>query len=168
MKEKGKFVVLVALVALLVGLNLRRGRESSSPASPRNGAEEAEREDKAIPDVRLRVDLLRKPPSRVKVGRNIFEYHVRAVPALAAPTPVAVSAPTGSVRSPAPLRFYGFVEDSRSGQKRVFLTDGEEIFIVAEGETLLRRYRVARVRATSIELEDLVGGRQWVVPLEQP
>ncbi|MFQ5817369.1 MAG: hypothetical protein ACE5H2_05345 [Terriglobia bacterium] len=170
MKEKGKFVVLFVLLAVLVGLNVRWGRGTPSLAVSGKGPAAVE-EAGQIPDVHLRVDLLAKAQSRVKVGRNIFEYRVRAVPTPAAPAaaPVAASsAPPRRDTPPAPLRFYGFAEDSQSGQKRVFLTDGEEIFIAVEGETLLRRYRVRRVRATSIELEDLVEERQWVVPLEQP
>jgi len=69
---------------------------------------------------------------------------------------------------PAPLRFYGFAERSQGGRRQVFLTDGEEVYLAAEGDVVLHRYRVLRVGNQSIELEEVSGKQRWVVPLEQP
>jgi len=168
-KQKGKLAALLVLVVVLLAVNF--GRKQNPPASrAASSPAEAKKQGKRIPDLELRLDLLEEAGGRVQVGRNIFEYHVRAVPR---PTPVqtavvAPPAPAVEPAPPAPFRFYGFAEDSQGGRRRVFLTNGEEIFIATEGETLLRRYRVARIRATSIELEDVVAKRQWVLPLEQP
>jgi len=168
MREKKKLVVLLVLLMILVGINLRRLRHS--PLPPASQSTTGEREASSIPDPRLRLDLLQKAPAQVSVTRNIFEYRVRALPASAAPppptAPAAMTAPPP--RPPAPLRFYGFAQDGLSGEKRVFLTDGEEIYIAREGELIARRYRLTRVVAASVELEDIVGGHRWVIPLEQP
>lgn len=167
MKHKTKLGVLLALVAVFVAVNL--WRENPPPGTPASVASPTKKAGR-IPDLSLRVDLLKPGTRRVQPGRNIFEYRVRqaAAPPPPPPAPVVAAAPAPEPPPPAPFRFYGFAEDSQSGKKRVFLTDGEEIFIASEGDTLLRRYRVTRIRAGAIELEDLVGGRQWVVPLEQP
>lgn len=172
MKEKRKLVGLVVFLVLLVALNVWRGGKKPVPVAGGNARTGAGKEASPIPDGRLRVDLLERRAKQIEVGRNIFEYVAKAAPPTAVPIPMpAGSAPASATEAPpapAPLRFYGFAEDGASGQKRVFLTDGEEIFIAAEGETLQRRYRVARVRPASIELVDIVAGRQWVIPLEQP
>lgn len=170
MSKKTNPVYWLAVLAALGALYAcsSSGNPSRSPSGSTPAA--VGKKDARIPDLELRLDLLRRPIRRVQVGRNIFEYQVRAAPPSPpvvappppAPGPVAASAP------PAPLRFYGFAEGGSGGPRRVFLTDGEEIFIASEGDTLLRRYRVVRVGATSLELEDVVGGRRWVVPLEQP
>ncbi|MBI4462049.1 MAG: hypothetical protein HY653_04000 [Acidobacteria bacterium] len=165
MKQKGKLVLLLVLVAILIAINLRP--EKPLPVVSVNAPAQVAQDASEIPDARLRTDLLARPARGVTVGRNIFEYRRRPVARPQAPPPV-VAGPPPAVPRPAPLRFYGFVQDSQSGAKRVFLTNGEEIFIAAEGDTLLRRYRVARVRPTSVELEEIASGHRWVVPLEQP
>ncbi len=169
MKQKGKLAVLLVLVVVLVAVNL--GRKQNAPASrAASSPAQGKKQEKRIPDLELRLGLLEEAGRRAQVGRNIFQYQVREVtrPKPAQTTVVAPPAPVVEPAPPAPFRFYGFAEDSQGGRRRVFLTNGEEIFIASEGETLLRRYRVARVRATSIELEDVIAKRQWVLPLEQP
>jgi hypothetical protein len=66
------------------------------------------------------------------------------------------------------VRFYGFAENRGSNARRVFLTDGEEIFVVVEGDVFLRRYRLARIGNQNVEVQDLSSEHRWVIPLEQP
>jgi hypothetical protein len=56
---------------------------------------------------------------------------------------------------PIPLKFFGFA--NRPGElKKVFLSKGDDVFIAGEGEIIDRRYRVVRISATSVEIQDLV------------
>lgn len=170
MKQRGKLVVLLALVAVLVGLQFVRRGPAAVPAVAGTAAQGPRAGGKAslaaIPDSLLEVKE-RKPDSRRRAGvqRNIFEYGRRAP---VAPVRETVAAPVPPPAPPAPLRFYGFAEQSHGGRRQVFLTDGEEVYVAAEGDVVLRRYRVARVRSQSIELEELSGRQRWTVPLEQP
>lgn len=168
MKEKKKLIVLLMLLVILVGINLRRLRHAPAPPAAQSSA--LENKTSSIPDPQLRLDLLQKAASEISVARNIFEYRVRAEPATSAPSPSGTSAAVAAPPSapPAPLRYYGFAQDSLSGEKRVFLTDGEEIYIASEGEMIAHRYRVKHVAAASVELEDVAGGHRWSIPLEQP
>ncbi len=171
MKRRGQLIVLVALVAVLVILQFALREKPATPAvaekrggSARTGARAAL---PAIPDSLLEVKE-RKPDNRRQgvARRNIFEYGRRAVapaPQVAVATPPAPPPPP-----PAPLRFYGFAERSQGGRRQIFLTDGEEVYLAAEGDIVLRRYRVLRVGNQSIELEEVSGKQRWVVPLEQP
>lgn len=171
MKQKGKFVVLLALLVALVGIQFARREPAAIPVvagnaakGPRGGGQASL---SAIPDSLLEVKE-RKPDPRRRAAtqRNIFEYGRRAPVAPAPET--AVAEPLPPPAPPAPLRFYGFAEQSQGGRRQVFLTDGEEVYVAAEGDVVLRRYRVARVGSQSIELEELSGRQRWVVPLEQP
>ena len=171
MKQRGKIVVLLALLVVLVGLQFARREPGANPAVTATAAQGARAGARpslsAIPDSLLEVKG-RKPDPRRRAAaqRNIFEYGRRAAVAPAPET--AVAAPPAPPAPPAPLRFYGFAEPSHGGKRQVFLTDGEEVYVAAEGDVVLRRYRVLRVGSQSIELEELSGKQRWVVPLEQP
>lgn len=57
---------------------------------------------------------------------------------------------------PIPLKFFGFA--NRPGElKKVFLSKGDDVFIAGEGEIIDRRYKVVRISATAVEIQDLVG-----------
>ena len=172
MKQRGKIVVLLALLVVLVGLQFARREPGANPAVTATAAKGARAGARpslsAIPDSLLEVKG-RKPDPRRRAAaqRHIFEYGRRAAVA-PAPETAGAAPPTQPPPPPAPLRFYGFAEPSHGGKRQVFLTDGEEVYVAAEGDVVLRRYRVLRVGSQSIELEELSGKQRWVVPLEQP
>ena len=173
MKDQGKLALLLALLVVLVGVNL--ARRSPLPAPLGAGEQVAAAEQSApapsseIPDAVLQEAWLEpgNPGRTADIRRNIFEYGTR----VQSPAGQAVATPPGPSTPPpppAPVRFYGFVESSQGGKRQVFLTDGEEIYVAAEGDIILRRYRLLRVRSESVEVEELMGKQRWVVPLEQP
>jgi hypothetical protein len=63
-----------------------------------------------------------------------------------------------------PVKFYGY--DSVP-TKRAFLTDGDKIYIVAEGDTLLGRLRILRINNASLEFEEISTHERGTAPLEQ-
>ncbi len=78
---------------------------------------------------------------------------VRQIPAIAPPPPIT-------------LKFFGFA--NRPGEtKKVFLSQGEDIFIAAEGDIVDRRYRVLRISATSVDVEDVLNNNRQSLPLTQ-
>ena len=68
---------------------------------------------------------------------------------------------------PIPLKFFGFA--SKPGEpRRIFLSKAEDVFIAGEGEIVDRRYKVVRISATSVEIQDVVGsGPPQSIPLTQ-
>ena len=68
---------------------------------------------------------------------------------------------------PIPLKFFGFA--SQPGESRkVFLSKDTDVFIAGEGEIVDRRYKVVRISATSVEIQDLVvSGPAQNIPLTQ-
>jgi hypothetical protein len=77
----------------------------------------------------------------------------RALPAI--PPPPAIT-----------LKFFGFA--NRPGEtKKVFLSQGEDIFIASEGDIVDRRYRVLRISPTAVDIEDVLNNNRQSLPLTQ-
>lgn len=69
---------------------------------------------------------------------------------------------------PIPLKFYGFVNQTKSGtDKRAFFLDGEDIVIATEGETIKKRYKIIRIGINSATVEDteFKSNNQQTLPL---
>jgi len=125
-------------------------------------------------DPTIRVDLL-ESAQNVKYegkGRNIF------VPG----APVEIPKPdTSPLRKPAPqtpppvvaqgpppinLKFFGVA--SRAGEaQKVFLSEGESIFVAHEGDIVNSRYKVVKINPQSVEIEDLLNNNRQSIPLTQ-
>ena len=76
------------------------------------------------------------------------------------PTPVIPPPP------PINLKFFGFA--SRPGEpKKIFLSQGEDIFIASEGDIVNRRYRVLHISPASVVIEDVLNNNKQSIPLTQ-
>lgn len=104
-------------------------------------------------------------------GRNIFSQF-SAPPDI--PKPIApirqAHVDTGPPPPPPPptinLGFYGYAAE-KTGQKQVFLLHGDDIFIASEGDVVDRRYRVVKIGATSVQVEDIPYHNTQTLPLRQ-
>lgn len=67
--------------------------------------------------------------------------------------------------APIPLKFFGFA--SQPGEaKRIFLSEGEDVFVAGEGDIVDRRYKVIRIAPNSVEIQDVVNsGPPQNIPL---
>jgi hypothetical protein len=103
-------------------------------------------------------------------GRNIFlaqaEIPKPITPATADKGPLA-TVPTGPPPPPPiNLKFYGFA--SKPGEpKKIFLSQGEDVFIAGEGDIVDRRYKVVRINPMSVEIEDVLNNNRQSIPLNQ-
>lgn len=123
-------------------------------------------------DPTLRLSLLHAA-EEVKyegTGRNIFRAQANdPIPApIKSPlvdknkqTPI----PTPTGPPPILLKFYGFAHAPADSRKKIFLSEGGNIFIASEGEVVNRRYRVVRVQQNSVQIEDLLNNNTQVIPL---
>jgi hypothetical protein len=172
MTDRQKLVVLLVLVGVFIAVNLR---DSIAPAATSVSARPQARGKASarIPDADLNLAAL-DPAAQVNpeaARRNIFQYGQAAQPAgprIKAPTPVVEETPPPPPPPKPPVRVFGFAQGSAGGARRVFLTNGEETFIAREGDVFMQRYRLARVGANNVEIEEIGGPNRWVVPLEQP
>ncbi len=141
--------------------------------------------DTASIDPTLRLDLLAKVKTvEVETGtRSLFE--IAAAPpeeikvkepekiAIArlfvGPEPPKKAEPPPEPRAPPiPLKFYGFVNKSKVGDKRAFFLDGEDIVIAGEGDMIKKRYKIVRIGVNSAVVEDTEfkgGNTQQTLPL---
>jgi hypothetical protein len=76
-------------------------------------------------------------------------------------TPPAIPQPP-----PITLKFFGFA--NRPGEtKKVFLSQGEDVFVAAEGDIVDRRYRVLHISPTAVDVEDVLNNNRQSLPLTQ-
>ena len=104
-------------------------------------------------------------------GRNIFLAQAE-IPQPVAPgqTDAEKQKEQGPPPPPPPppinLKFYGFA--SKPGEpKKVFLSQGEDVFIASEGEIIDRRYKVLHISPVSVEIEDVLSNNRQMIPLTQ-
>ena len=124
-------------------------------------------------DPTIRVDLL-ESAQNVKYegkGRNIFVPGSVEIPQPAHNVltdkkhpPPAPQPPAGP--PPINLKFFGVA--SRAGEaQKVFLSEGESIFVAHEGDIVNSRYKVVKINPQSVEIEDLLNNNRQSIPLTQ-
>jgi len=103
-------------------------------------------------------------------GRNIFRAQAEEIPKPVAhaqtdtPPPVNSGPPPPPPPPPINLKFFGFA--NKPGEPRkVFLSEGEDIFIAGEGDIIDRRYKILRITPGSVEVEDVLNNNRQSIPL---
>ena len=182
-EDRKKVYAVIALLALAAFLFLRvfnsGGNSTVSAASSPVQTPGSTRGPAAKPalnlDPSLRLSTLRAVENQQYKGsgRNIFEYAAAPIPkvrheVINTPPPPPPCPPNCPVPPPPPinLKFYGFA--SRPGEPtRIFLAEGEDIFIGGEGEIINRRYKILHIGKTSVEIEDTLNNNRQTIPLTQ-
>jgi hypothetical protein len=122
-------------------------------------------------DPTLRYDWLRASEDKKYEGnsRNIFRAEAEIPQPVA---PVADQRPAEQVpQGPPPpppinLKFFGFANNAGE-PKKIFLSQGEDVFIAREGDIVDRRYRIVHISPTSVEVEDVLNNNRQSIPLTQ-
>jgi hypothetical protein len=100
------------------------------------------------------------PPPHVPTPEEIKRAAANAPPVMPSqpppPPPIIVN-----------VKFYGYVDDLRTGTRRAFFTNGEDIFIVGVGDMLENRLRVSKIGNDTVELMEVSSSRRTTVPIEQ-
>ena len=154
---------------------------------PKRG--EAKRDPTTI-DPTLRLDLLAKvqnvqPSSSL---RNLFAFGSAQVIATALPpmpggrakiplgpqplppTPQPLThqdPPPPPTAPPMTFKYYGYRMSKSSGVRTAFLLDGEDIILAAESDTVKKRYRIVKIDAKSITIEDTQFKKSQTLPLQE-
>ena len=138
------------------------------------GAGKATRTAEARLDPTLDLNLLKESEDTKYAGsgRNIFVAHEDVV--IPQPKGPGVTDKRAQDNTPPPapppppitLKFFGFA--SKPGQpKRIFLSQGEDVFIAGEGEIVNRRYRIVHIESQSVLIEDVINNNRQSIPLTQ-
>jgi len=92
-------------------------------------------------------------------GNGTTDHPETTANGIAAPPPIPPPPPIN-------LKFYGFA--NRPGEiKKAFLSQGDDIFIAAEGDIVDRRYRVLHISPTAVDVEDVLNNHKQSLPLTQ-
>jgi hypothetical protein len=179
-------VIILGVLLLIAAISVVRMFDvfgSSTPAAasssthgaappPRRAPNRAPAMAVAAPslDPELRLKLLESSEGMKYegTGRNIFVPAMEEIPKPVAPAFKANEPPQPPPGPPPPppinLKFFGFA--SHAGEpKRVFLAQGDTVFIGQEGEIVDRRYRIVRINPNSVEIEDVLNNNRQTIPL---
>jgi hypothetical protein len=191
-KKKTTWAIVLGVLALLLVAYefLPMMMDSSSPGSSaqaappiaprltaRAGGRAGKKQRPESLDPTLKLDLLAtaEQTQYEGTGRNIFVSQAEpvAIPKPIAPAEIDPSKvveyvpPVIPPPPPIPLKFFGFA--SKPGEpKKIFLSQGEDVWVAGEGEIVNRRYKVIRISPTSVEMQDVVNsGPPQNIPLTQ-
>jgi hypothetical protein len=149
---------------------------ATSKAGTKGSGKPGKRPEGENLDPTLRLDLLASSEKTEYEGkgRNIFvsqredvEIPKPVAPVVVETPSVGYSTPTPAPPPPIPLKFYGFAS-SPGEPKKIFLKNGDDVFVAGEGEIVDRRYKVVRISTTSVEIQDMVySGQPQTIALTQ-
>jgi hypothetical protein len=105
-------------------------------------------------------------------GRDLFSESLPPAPRPTPPIPQPDPGPPVPVEPPPPtlpgnVKFFGYGTVPNGTAKRAFLSDGEEVYIVGEGDTFLGRFRIIRIGNASLEFEETATGRRNSATLDE-
>lgn len=66
-----------------------------------------------------------------------------------------------------PVKFFGYGTVPNGTIRLAFFTDGQEIYVVAEGELLLNRFRILKIGNANLDFEEVSTGLRGTAPLEE-
>ncbi len=146
------------------------GAQRTVAVRPRSGKKSGSAALRSL-DPTLRYDWLKaSEDTQYKgTGRNIFRAEVEIptpiiTPIKKHPDPIIPQGPPPP--PPINLKFFGFA--SKPGQpKKIFLSQGEDVFIAGEGDIVDRRYRILHITPVSVEVEDVLNNNRQTIPLTQ-
>ena len=172
MKQKRQMVILCGLLAIAAAVFYF---DQKGPAFPGVRPTSEPYPPLAVENPGLRRDKLTatRETEYKSSGRDLFSEAV-AVPApRQAPKPRRDPGPVGPVIPPPPppptlpVKLYGYGTIPNGTTKRAFLTDGDEIYIVGEGDTLLGRFRILRISNVNLDFEEISSGMRGTASLEE-
>ena len=131
----------------------------------------------SVQEPQLRLDLLAKlqKESNLSARRNIFN----ATPPPPELTPEqkrerehpypTVPAPTPPPQVQVPGELFGYaVRPAPSGRRFAFFRNGDDVLVVAEGDSFMNNYRLLHIGNDSADVEEISSGRHAHVAMVQP
>jgi hypothetical protein len=105
-------------------------------------------------------------------GRDIFSSIPAPLPKPKGSDPGPKTSPVPVIPeppkvAPLPVKFFGYGTVPAGSARRAFFTDGEDVYIVSEGEVLLNRFRILKVNNTNLDYEEISSGLRGTANLEE-
>lgn len=105
-------------------------------------------------------------------GRDLFSASLPPPPSTKIDDPPKDPGPVVPAEPPPPalpanMKFFGYGTIPNGTAKRAFLSDGEGVYIVGEGDTLVGRFRIIRIGNARLEFEEIATGRRNSATLDE-
>jgi hypothetical protein len=175
MSRRTEIYLLVGL-AIVLGLVLYYSKTGAESGGPGVFAEDSKFLPLDVREPRLHTELLDRLRKLQYLGthRNIFVAQPplsaqAAAQQQKAPDPfVGPRLPPPPPPLQVPAEFFGYETRPASGSRTAFFTSGDDVLVVAEGDTFLGRFRLTHIGNDSAEVEEIATGRHSTVPMVQP
>ena len=83
------------------------------------------------------------------------------------PPPPAPGPVTESPPPPITMKYYGLATKRIDGKRTAFFLDGEEIIFATEGMTVKKRYKIVRINADSVVIQDTEVKREQTLKIAE-
>jgi hypothetical protein len=173
MSQRNKIYVLVVLMAVAVLVFLRNRTDVPGVGVL---AEDTKFTPLDVQEPDLHLDLLAKIHKTEYAGmhRDIFSgapmpSKIELARAAEAARPMGPAVPPPPPPVQVPAQFFGYASRSGAGSsKRVaFFLNGEDVIVVAEGDTFMGNFRLVHIGNESADVQEVSSGRHATVPLER-
>jgi hypothetical protein len=179
MKQKKQLVVLAVLLLILVVVGYLYFDSDKPIVTADGGVTTQNYQLLPVDNLYLHKDGVEKARKTEykSSGRNIFS---REIPK-PAPTPAEIQkrneeiaqaqaiqqVPPPPVVAPLSVKYFGYGTVPNGTVRVAFFSQGEDVYVVKEGELLLNRFRINKIGNTSLEYEDTSTGLRGTAPLEE-
>jgi hypothetical protein len=174
MTQKNQIILLATLV-LIMAVVWYFNRTTSAVA-PGNVAAFQSYQLLAVENPQLHRDKMETAQKTEyhSLGRNPFS-EVAPPPDQQKAKPVVTHQAYGPILPPPPeppklppnMKFFGYGTIPNGTLRRAFLSDGDEVYIVGEGDTLLGRFRIVRISNANLEFEEIATGLHNTVTMQE-
>lgn len=176
MNDRNKGILLAALVVVAV-LVWYYERDSVSVASTSAQYGEMTYKPLAVENPALQRDKQHasQKTEYKGTGRDLFSEIAPPPPVDPRKATVVARGPMGPTIPPPPppptlpgnMKFFGYGTIPNGTAKRAFLSDGDNIYIVGEGDTLLGKFRVTKIGNANLDFEEIASGRHGSTQLTE-
>jgi len=174
MTQKNQMILLGALVVIMAVVWYFN--RTTSTVGPGNVASFQNYQLLAVENPQLHRDKMEAAQKTEyhSLGRNPFseiapaaeQHNVKTV-ASRAPVGPPVLPPPPPPMLPGNMKFFGYGTIPNGTLRRAFLSDGDDVYIVGEGDTLLGRFRIVKINNANLEFEEIATGRRNTVTLQE-
>jgi hypothetical protein len=180
MKQKKQLAVLVVLLLILVVVGYFYF-DSDKPAVTADAASAAQNPQiLSVDNPQLHTAAVEKARNTEykSGGRIIFSREIPPKP----PTPAEIQqanrqrdldahpvpqVPVAPQVSKLPVRFFGYGTVPNGTVRLAFFNDGDDVYIVKEGELLMNRFRILKIGNTNLDYEEVSSGLRGTAILEE-
>ncbi|MGH9739795.1 MAG: hypothetical protein ACRD4X_14600 [Candidatus Acidiferrales bacterium] len=175
MSRRVQTYIFAALIVVL-GFVLYRAIYPASNGVPGVVAADAKFQPLDIQEPELHLDLLDNIRKTEYSGthRNIFVAEPIPPPQPKFQTAKSQQGRVGPRVPPPPLplqvpvQFFGYASEPSSGRRVGFFASGDDVLVLAQGDTFLDRYRLLSLTNSSAEVMEISSGRRATLPIAQP